>query len=143
MIAPRARTAILGVCLLSAAGSLSAATPEIDYMLNCMGCHLAEGQGAPDKIPSLKGYVARFLSVPEGRQYLIQIPGVTQSSLDDAEIAALTNWLLARFDGEHLPADFAPYTAEEVARYRSKPLTDVAGTRARLIERLEHAQSAR
>jgi mono/diheme cytochrome c family protein len=120
----------------------TAAPPEVDYMLHCMGCHVADGSGAPGKVPSLKGYMARFLSLDEGRRYLVSIPGVTQTSLSDADVATLTNWMLARFDPEHMPEDFTPYTAEEIARYRREPLTEVNATRERLIERIERTAGA-
>ena len=140
-----ASKAELIACALLVSGVLAwalpalAAPPEIDYMLHCMGCHVADGTGAPDKVPSLRGYMARFLSLAEGRRYLVSIPGVTQTSLSDADVAALTNWMLARFDPEHLPEDFTPYTAEEVARYRREPLTEVSATRERLVEFIERS----
>lgn len=114
------------------------APPEIDYMLHCMGCHVADGSGAAERVPALRGYMARFLVLPEGRSYLVSVPGVTQTPLSDADVAALTNWMLERFDPEHVPEDFTPYTAAEVARYRRAPLTDVAAVRERLVERIEH-----
>ena len=63
----------------------------------------------------------------------ISVPGVAQAPLDDAALAAVMNWMLARFDAAHLPAGFAPYTAAEVGRLRATPLTDVSGIRARLL----------
>jgi hypothetical protein len=32
------------------------------------------------------------------------------------------NWMLYRFDRPHVPANFQPYTAEEVGRLRQTPL---------------------
>jgi hypothetical protein len=113
------------------------ASPRTDWILNCQGCHLADGRGHPGSVPDLVGKVGRFVRLPEGRAFLIQVPGVAQSELDDAALAALLNWMLETYSKAELPADFAPYTAEEVARHRSPPLLDVGGRRAEIVERLK------
>ena len=107
--------------------------PELAYTLECAGCHRADGTGTPGSVPELRASVARFLAVPGGRDYLSRVPGVAQAPLDDSTLAAVLNWMLERFDGAHVPAGFAPYTAEEVGRLRRTPLLDVDATRARLL----------
>lgn len=72
--------------------------------------------------PQLAGSVARFLSVPGGREYLARVPGVATSPLSDAALAEVVNWMLWRFDAGHLPADFVPYDAAEIGRLRAQPL---------------------
>ena len=104
-----------------------------------MGCHLEDGSGAPGRVPSLVGQMGRFLRVPGGRAYLVQVPGAAQSTLDDAALAALLNWMLRTFSPAELGADFAPYAADEVARYRAVRPTDVSKLRAELLERLAPA----
>jgi hypothetical protein len=84
--------------------------------------------------------MARFLSVDGGREYLARVPGVAQSALDDTAIAALLNWMLARFDGERLEPEFEPYTAAEVGRLRRDPLVRVGAARAALLERMDAAE---
>jgi hypothetical protein len=32
------------------------------------------------------------------------------------------NWMFWRFDREHLPAEFQPFTGEEIGRLRAQPL---------------------
>lgn len=118
------------------------ADPATDYMLQCQGCHLADGSGMPGSVPALTG-VARLLAAPGGRAYLVRVPGAAQSPLDDARLARLLTWLLHRFDAEDLPADFTPYTEEEVASVRRPPLTDVADERARLLAWLAREGAAR
>jgi mono/diheme cytochrome c family protein len=118
---------------------VAGAEPALDYMLNCQGCHRADGAGTPGSVPALAGSVARFLGVPGGREYLVRVPGVSQAGLDDAALAAVLNWMVARFDREHLPANFAPYTSAEVAALRKQPLTDVERARSEL---LTHARRA-
>src|SRR6185503_18374901 len=83
-----------------------AADPALDYTLNCQGCHRADGAGTPGSVPALAGSVARFLAVPGGREYLVRVPGVSQAGLDDAALADVLNWMVDRFDREHVPADF-------------------------------------
>ena len=120
---------VTALCL--GAGAAHAGNPQVDYMLQCQGCHGAEGRGAPGTVPSFAG-VGRFLAVPGGREYLVRVPGSSQSALDDAGLAEVLNWLIRRFD----PRDFAPYTAEEVARVRRPPLDDVEAVRRELERRL-------
>ena len=60
--------------------------------------------------------MAKFLWVPGGREYLIRVPGVATSPLSDADLAEVMNWMLWRFDKEHLPANFRPFTAAEIGR---------------------------
>ena len=135
----RALLTICGVALLlgclnaQAAGSYSART---NYMLMCQGCHLADGTGTEGKVPALKDKVGRFLQVDGGREYLIQVPGTSQSPLTDQEVAAVLNWILDNFSSADLPADFSPYTTNEVARYRYEPLANASEVRAELLLKL-------
>ncbi len=128
-----------GACLVVVALAIAARaeTPVFNYALHCQGCHLESGAGTPGSVPALAGSVARFVRVPGGREYLTRVPGVAQSTLDDAALAEVLTWLLRHFDPDHLPHDFAPYTAAEVAEGRRRPLTDVAGTRQGLLRALE------
>jgi hypothetical protein len=129
------------LCLLALAGGPAGAyAPHVDYALECQGCHRADGAGTPDTVPTLAGSVARFLAVPGGREYLVQVPGVAQAPLDDASLAAVMNWMLERFDEAHVPPGFRPYDAAEVGRLRAAPLTDVDGVRRRLLGAIEAAR---
>lgn len=128
----RALVALFAVA--SIAGTAQAWSPATNYRLHCEGCHLADGVATPGKVPALAGSVATFLRAPDGRAYLARVPGVANASLSDAELAALLDWTLRRFDAANLPADFAPYTADEVARWRAQPLVDVTLERSRLLE---------
>ena len=100
-----------------------------NYALNCQGCHLADGSGTPGKVPALAGSLGRFLRVPGGREFLVRVPGVAGARLDDASLAALLEWTIARFD----PTEHAPYTAAEVGHLRAQPLVDVTSERRRLL----------
>jgi mono/diheme cytochrome c family protein len=130
------RTAVF-LATVAVAASAHAYAPNVEYALNCQGCHRADGAGTPGSVPPLTGSVARFLGVPGGREYLVQVPGVAQAPLDDATLAAVVNWMLERFDKAHLPSDFAPYGPAEIGRLRANPLTDVEGVRRRLLDAIE------
>jgi len=41
-----------------------------------------------------------------------------------------------RFSAATLPGDFEPYSADEVRRFRSEPVGDIAAERAKLIEEI-------
>jgi hypothetical protein len=113
--------------------------PHIDYMLHCQGCHAADGSGFPGTVPRMSGEVGKFLRVPGGREYLVQVPGVAQSMLDDAALARVLNWMVREFDPAHTPADLTPYTAGEVAGLRAHKLVDVTPMRTRLLDRYHAA----
>ncbi len=115
------------------AASSAFADPRTDYILNCRGCHAPDGGGLPDASPSFRGQVGKFLWVPGGREYLIRVPGTAQSELSDARIAALLNWIVREFSPDEVPADFVPFTTEEVARHRRPTLTEVDGVRRDLL----------
>lgn len=136
------------VALLFAAPSIEAAgqmagvgNPQrarINYMLNCQGCHGPAGAGTADgTVPRLEGYLARFLHVEGGREFLVRVPGSANAALTDEALAEVLNWMVATYDSAHVPEDFTPYVTAEVGRLREAPLTDVIVERARLIKRLE------
>src|SRR5229473_123850 len=93
-----------------------------NWTLNCQGCHRPDGTGSTGTAPSLAGTVSKFLTVPGGRDYLGRVPGVATSALPSADLAELMNWMFWRFDKEHLPAGFVPFTSEEIGRLRVQPL---------------------
>ncbi len=106
------------------------------WTLNCQGCHRPDGTGSAGTAPSLAGTVARFLSVPGGREYLGRVPGVATSPLSDADLSEVMNWMLWRFDKEHLPADFQPFTGAEIGRLRAAPLRlEASQMRAELLKK--------
>ena len=107
-----------------------------NWTLNCQGCHRPDGTGSAGTAPSLAGTVSKFLGVPGGREYLARVPGVSTSPLGNTELAELMNWMFWRFDREHLPPDFVPFTAEELGRFRSRPLRlEAAQMRTLLLEK--------
>jgi len=109
-----------------------------NWTLNCQGCHRFDGSGSDATAPAIAGTVAKFLLAPGGREYLIRVPGVATSPLSDADLAEVMNWMLWRFDKEHLPASFQPYTAAEIAPLRARPLRlEAAQMRSSLLRQAE------
>ena len=66
----------------------------------------------------------------------VRVPGSSQSSLSDLELAAVLNWMLREFGPAEIAADFAPFSADEVAGVRHPPLTDVESVRRDLLRRI-------
>ena len=111
--------AMLAFCQQAlAADAPPARSAQTMWMLNCQGCHRANGGGTGSAVPAMPGIVARFLRVPGGREYLIRVPGVAASPLPDDSLAILVNWMLEKFDHDNIPEDFSPYTREEVSSFR-------------------------
>jgi len=109
----------------------------VNYQLQCAGCHLGDGSGsAANDTPRMKGFVGNFLKVPGGREFLVRVPGMSQSALNNAQLADLLNWLMREdgMAGESLPADYQPYTTEEVTVLRAKTMLNLPGTRGELIK---------
>ena len=110
-------------------------TPPVqaNYMLNCMGCHLADGSGAAGKVPSVRDSLVILSASSAGRRFLVQVPGASQSPLSDLELAQDLTWMVRNLSAQSVPPDFTDFTAAEVAGYRRAPLVNVRETRARLL----------
>lgn len=129
--------AAAALAFLTLPGAAQPAPPapagEINYKLYCMGCHVADGSGAPGKVPSLRESLPILAASEAGRRYLIEVPGAAQSPLSDRELAQVLNWMIRTLCAAAVPENFADFTATEVGIYRKSPLVDVRGTRARLL----------
>lgn len=118
---------------------LASYSPSVNYQLQCLGCHLTNGEGAPSHdIPMMKGFVGNFLKVEGGREFLIRVPGASLSALNNQQLAELINWMLKEdgIAGGSAPKDFKPYTGEEVEAYRNVMIKDLPGYRLNLIEQI-------
>ena len=133
---PQSLLAGAALCLAPVAGTAMDLAQQ-DYMLNCQGCHLADGSGAPGSVPRLTGFLGNFLHVSGGREFMIQVPGAANSVLDDTRLAAVMNWILENFTRAQLPADHVPFTAGEVGRLRADALLDVNARRVELLREIE------
>ncbi|WP_373421911.1 c-type cytochrome [Burkholderia multivorans] len=139
-VAARWLSAAAAACAMAAhaqAGDVAdAALARQHWVLNCMGCHTATGGGIPGKVPPLANSLGYFTHVPAGREYVMRVPGASNSALSDQELADVLNWVLTTMNRDALPRDFKPYTADEVAAHRHPALSDVATVRAGLVRAL-------
>jgi hypothetical protein len=131
----RVLVALGGFCTASAgvAGADSATAARNNYMLRCMGCHVADGSGSAGRVPSVRDSLVPLASSAAGRRYLVQVPGSAQSPLSDLELAQVLSWMVRNLSRQPAPAGFVDFSAAEVAGYRRTPLIEVQATRARLL----------
>lgn len=107
------------------------------YVLHCAGCHGMDGAGSVlGQVPDMR-QMGGFLRVPGGRQFVIQVPGVMGSGLNDEQVAQVTNWMFQHLVQGWDASDFVPYTAQEVALARRNHLQDVMGKRQWLVEQAQ------
>jgi hypothetical protein len=117
--------------------STARANPQQDYVLYCMGCHGTQAEGVPGKVPPLAHALGRYMRTPEGRNYILRVPGAANSVLSDAQLAAVLNWLAQTFNGEDLSANVPLFTPAEVTGSRHSPLSSVLATRREVVRGLE------
>jgi cytochrome c553 len=133
MTAPR-----LALAAALATGAFAAAvraSPAQDYMLYCMGCHGAQAQGVPGKIPPLAGSLSLYMRTAEGRDYVLRVPGAANSALPDGQLTAVLNWLAESYAAADAPRP-VPFTVAEVTAVRHTPLADVQARRREVIRTL-------
>lgn len=109
---------------------------HVNYMLHCQGCHLPEAEGFGSKVPPIKDFVGYFLHSQEGREFLIRVPGVAYSALNDDQVAELMNWLLTTYSANQLPDGFSPFSEAEVAALRVNPENDPDTRRQAILARI-------
>lgn len=98
--------------------------PRTDYLLHCGGCHLADGRGAPPEVPTLIAALGPIVASQEGREYVVRVPGASQTPLTDEQLAEVMNWVLTNFNADTLGANFRPLTGNEVGEARRRVLAD-------------------
>jgi len=131
----RTGAAVLAFALGCGSGSVLAEDKaelraRTDYLLHCSGCHGQDGAGRPVKgIPKFLDQIGYFPQLPEGRELLMQVPGLLSSGLPDGRAAAVTNYIVRRFAGPSLPPEFVPYTAAEAQRLRADRPADITAKR--------------
>jgi len=124
---------LLAMLCVGAAG-YAFADPKTDYLLYCRGCHLTNGESVPPAVPTLVNELGKFFSIPGGREYLIRVPGVSQTPLDNERLAQVLNWVMLEFNADTLPDDFKPYSSEEVGISRVNILADPLKHRAAILD---------
>lgn len=107
------------------------------YVLNCAGCHGVDGSGSEENgIPDMRNVIGHYLRTPEGRAYLVQVPGVSNSALSNKDIVLVLTWMIPKFSEKEMPKDAKPYTEEEVNRYRVSVPADIPALKRSVISNL-------
>jgi hypothetical protein len=130
------RRRLLAAAAASALTVTANAGPAQDYMLYCMGCHGAQAEGVPGKVPPLAHTLGLYMRTPAGRNYLLRVPGAANSVLSDAQLAAVLNWLAQTFAADELSSTVPLFTPEEVTGSRHSPLASVLTARREVIREL-------
>ena len=106
------------------------ADPKVDYLLHCSGCHMPDGTGLSNVVPTLHDVIGRMVAEPAGRDYIVRVPGVSQAPINNEKLTEVLNWMLMEFSSDTLPKNFKPLTVKEVKRARSQLLADPLKYRA-------------
>ena len=114
-------SAVFAICAVTSA---TRADPRADYLLHCGGCHLADGRGAPPDVPTLISTLGPIVASQEGRDYIVRVPGASQTPLTDEQLAQVMNWVLTNLNANTLAANFRPLTGNEVGKARQRVLAD-------------------
>lgn len=130
---------LAGASLLLAAASATA-NPRVDYLLHCGGCHLENGSGSPPQVPDMRPHLADITRIPEGRAYVVRVPGSAQAPLSPSRLAAVLNWMVETF-GDDVDG-FRPFEAEEVARLKQEVLADPLAVRESILRKAKSAGGA-
>ncbi|WP_440995818.1 c-type cytochrome [Arhodomonas sp. SL1] len=149
--------AALALATVGVVAPALAADGQAVFEAHCAACHQADGSGAPGFIPPLSGSLGHFLAAPGGREYLInvvtnglvgriQVGGQAYASnmpafggqLDSAEIAAVLDYVLTRFNPTSLPSGYDGITPGQAATLADEGLNanDMNARRAGLVLRL-------
>ncbi len=85
---------------------------------------MPDGSGLAPLVPTLRDIPGRMLAIPEGRSYLVRVPGVAQAPINNRKLTEVLNWVLSEFSSATLPQNFKPLTVAEVTRARSQLLVN-------------------
>jgi hypothetical protein len=123
--------------LLCAGQALAGDKGKYLFTLHCSGCHVRDGSGSTEgRIPRLAGQIGHFMKLPDGRRFVLQVPGIMNSGLHNAEIETLMNWLVPHFAGTSLDGDFVPYQPAEIEAARKNRPADIFAARRRIADDL-------
>ena len=129
---------IVGMAVTFSMAIQAGVPPATQYLIHCSGCHRADGSGSlRGGIPDLRGYVGSFGRVDNGRTYLMHVPGVVGSGLDNADIAAVMNYIFERWADAPASDPVPLFTAAEVAQLRKRSVPDVVKARRRVVHELK------
>jgi mono/diheme cytochrome c family protein len=115
----RAAILVAATIPLCAAGAADAEPQPIGaaqsaYLMRCGGCHGIEGVSVPGLIPTLRGRVGALAGTARGRDYMLHLPNVAMSRLDDATLASVLNFVVFGLGGASTAPGTLPFTAHQV-----------------------------
>ena len=116
--------------LLSPA-ALAQTSPKFFFLQFCVGCHQYDGSGLPPEVPSLRDDLSYLVGSPEGRDFMLRVPGVIGAPGDAEQVADLLNWIVETFYRGDL--EVAPFTAADVLSGRERPMKDPVKERLELL----------
>jgi hypothetical protein len=123
--------------ILSAVGiaifpvATNAKSAKTNYILQCQGCHKANGEGIENSVPDLRIAGKEMLDTDKGREFFIRVPGSAYAPLSDEELAAVLNYVVDEILGM---TSISEFTQKEVKYHRARPLLDVAKMRIEILE---------
>lgn len=107
-----------------------------NYILYCSGCHGLNGKGtAEGGVPGFPNSVGYIASLESGRDYILQVPGVVNTRMSDAETAEVLNYILNEWAGGEAP----DFSAQEVSQRRTRPARNVVVFRREIARDLRAA----
>ena len=132
---------LIGVMVLSiVSGTLVAAEngsrdAKTNFMLQCQGCHRADGAGIVGSVPDLRTYGRLFLTSGKGRRYYVSVPGSANAPLSNDELADVLNYIIDAIimpaDGSSKPIQY--FDESEVGNYRQEKIVNVAQFREDIL----------
>ena len=124
----------IAICAALATPALAETSALGLYTLHCSGCHGRDGVGSTTgRVPPFAGIVGHFAGEPEGRRYLVLVPGVANSGLSDADTARVLNHVVEEW-GEGVRR--RAYTPAEVAAIRKSRVDDIVALRGEIVAAL-------
>ena len=126
--------ALFSLALSAAARAEATDPPAFAYLLHCSGCHLEDGSGDPKIVPDLRHDLGLLLDSPEGRSYMLRVPGVADTPIAAQEMTDLMNWLIGTLYPQRV--DFVPFSIDEVRDARENRLSDPLKYRKQLFSKL-------
>jgi mono/diheme cytochrome c family protein len=155
--APAALLAIAAIACNKSSPAPSTHAASQVFEQRCVICHQPNAQGVPGLYPPLADSIGYYVSVKDGRRYLVHVllnglsgpvlvKGVTYNGLmpqfamlSDEDIAAVLNEVLTRFNSSALPKDFQPITPDEVKAGRAitKNSIELMRERAQIYDELK------
>jgi hypothetical protein len=118
-------------------GICSETSADYLYRLHCSGCHGLDGMGSKiGRIPRFPGVVDQLPKVPEGRFYLVLVPGLVNAALSDDDTARVLNYVLRKWGHPDSSDDVKDFTADEVKKIRQTHIDDIIEFRSEIRNKL-------